>query len=179
MTSTPLAPISPAIPVAENAPDLSQLRDIHLPDAVSWWPLAPGWWILLALAIASAVLGFFLYRKYIANRWRRAALAELNYLRDSEQLLSPQRQLAQLSVLLRRVAIQCFPRIEVASLYGETWLIFLGRALGQPEAFQSGAGRMLDVGPYMRAVAIDMDDLSSLFALAEQWIKTVTARSPK
>ncbi len=20
------------------------LRDLHLPDAVGWWPLAPGWW---------------------------------------------------------------------------------------------------------------------------------------
>ena len=25
------------------------LKDIHLPEAIGWWPLAPGWWILLLL----------------------------------------------------------------------------------------------------------------------------------
>ena len=34
---------------------LAELRDIHLPEAVSLWPLAPGWWLLLALI--AAVLG--------------------------------------------------------------------------------------------------------------------------
>ena len=38
-----------------NPTDLSQLRDIHLPEAVPWWPPAPGWWMLFALVIAGAV----------------------------------------------------------------------------------------------------------------------------
>lgn len=179
----PLAASAQSTPVAPGGlittPDLSQLRDIHLPDAVSWWPPAPGWWIVLGLVIAGVALGFFLYRKYGSNRWRRAALAELKYLRDPENMLSAQRQLAQLSVLLRRVAIQCFPRSEVASLYGDPWLAFLGRAIGKPDAFQSGIGRMLDVGPYVRKTSINISELSSLFALTEQWIKSVSARSMK
>ena len=27
------------------------LRDIQLPDAVSWWPLAMGWWLLLLVMV--------------------------------------------------------------------------------------------------------------------------------
>jgi hypothetical protein len=27
------------------------LRDIHLPPPAGWWPLAPGWWILIGIAL--------------------------------------------------------------------------------------------------------------------------------
>ena len=33
-------------------PELLPLRDLHLPEMVGWWPLAPGWWFLIALAAA-------------------------------------------------------------------------------------------------------------------------------
>ncbi|MDP7406676.1 MAG: DUF4381 domain-containing protein, partial [SAR324 cluster bacterium] len=29
-----------------NQDPLAALRDVHLPPAVSWWPPAPGWWII-------------------------------------------------------------------------------------------------------------------------------------
>jgi len=38
--------------------DLEQrLRDIQLPEAVDWWPPAPGWWVL---AVAGIMLGIVL-----------------------------------------------------------------------------------------------------------------------
>ena len=39
---------------------LSQLRDIRGLEDVSWWPLAPGWWILLGLCLAVFWASFFL-----------------------------------------------------------------------------------------------------------------------
>ncbi|MGB5726303.1 MAG: DUF4381 domain-containing protein, partial [Thiogranum sp.] len=45
------------------------LRDIHLPDPLSWWPPAPGWWLLLTLLVAIALLG-----GYLLHRYRRNAL---------------------------------------------------------------------------------------------------------
>ena len=49
-----------------GSPDpLSELRDIHLPDPVSWWPPAPGWWIAVGIGfglLAAAGIGFGLER---------------------------------------------------------------------------------------------------------------------
>ncbi len=38
-----------------NNPTLEQLRDIHLPEAVHWWPPAPGWWLVAALLLALTI----------------------------------------------------------------------------------------------------------------------------
>ena len=46
---------------------LEQLRDIHLPQAVHWWPPAPGWWLV---ALVSLALITWLYR-YLRARYRR------------------------------------------------------------------------------------------------------------
>ena len=36
---------------------LVNLKDIHLPPPVSFWPPAPGWWILAVLLITSLFFG--------------------------------------------------------------------------------------------------------------------------
>jgi len=150
-------------------PELSQLRDIHLPSAVSWWPPAPGWWGILALVLIATGLAYVLYARRRRNRWRIKALAELARLRDA----APERLLRDLSVLLRRVAISRFPRHDVAALTGEAWLAFLDRSLGDDKAFQSDAGRVLLSGPYASNVEVDT---ASLFILCERWIKQLPAK---
>jgi len=147
-------------------PDLSQLRDIHLPAPISWWPPAPGWWMLLALLLITIMLGYWLLRRRRQSAWRRQALSELQQLRDSDAAT----MVAQLSVLLRRVAISRYPQAEVASLTGEAWLAFLDSSLDDGSPFQSGPGRVLLIGPYAAAVDIDTP---ALLALAERWITRV------
>ena len=51
---------------------LDQLADIHLPDPVSWWPLAPGWWMLLGLAVSI----FIAVALLVAARKRKIAVPE-------------------------------------------------------------------------------------------------------
>ena len=54
-----------------NNPALEQLRDIHLPQAVHWWPPAPGWWIVAALILALTIwLGRYLQARYRRQYFR-------------------------------------------------------------------------------------------------------------
>ena len=46
------------------------LRGLHFPEPISWWPLAPGWWLLLAIFLV--VLGLLL-RSWLRRRARAAA----------------------------------------------------------------------------------------------------------
>ena len=63
---------------------LSGLHDIVLMPPPGWWPLAPGWYVLGAvLSLLAAWWGLRRWRHYRANRYRRAALAELRGIEQS------------------------------------------------------------------------------------------------
>ena len=56
-----------------------QLRDVHTPDAVSWWPLAIGWWIALAaILLALAVSVTMLVKHRRRNKYRKLAVNSLD-----------------------------------------------------------------------------------------------------
>ena len=147
-----------------------QLRDIHLPDPIGWWPPALGWWLLAGLLIVLAVT-VWLVRRYLRRRaLPRAARAELEQLRlgyagdaDAQALL------AGVSTWLRRVALQYFPRAEVAGLTGEAWLIRLDATLGGDD-FRNGPGRVLHSGPYQTQPEVDAE---ALLTLCNRWLVAV------
>lgn len=120
------------------------LRDIHLPDPIGWWPLAPGWWGLLALLIV-LVAGLV----YVMRRRRRVtpvqlALAELMRL-EADSNMPVREKLQAVSILMKRVAISLYPREEVARLSGKEWQCWLAEKVGGD---QSSAGMDLS---YMQA----------------------------
>ncbi len=125
------------------------LRDLHLPDPVSWWPLAPGWWLLLALAIvAVAMLIRAWFRAWSRNAARRQALRALEArVADYGRHRNAVRLGSELSELLRRTMLAYAPRADVAGLTGEAWLHWLDRGLDRP-AFAAGHGRPLIEWPY-------------------------------
>ena len=98
---------------------LEGLRDIHLPDPVSFWPLAPGWWLALLAVIAVALILHFVLRARRLSP-NRAALCELEKLEEEYSSTGDVAALASgLSSLLRRVSLLRNDRSEIASAHGE------------------------------------------------------------
>jgi len=135
------------------------LRDLHLPEPVGWWPLAPGWWLLII--VFAAFLGYVLYRayrRYRHNAPRRFALGQLARF-ESEYLAhrNPVTLGKQLSELLRRGMLAYAERDEVAGLTGDAWLEWLDCGMPLPY-FHTDGGKSLLRLPY-RDPAGDFSDV--------------------
>jgi len=161
---------------------LAQLADIHLPGEVSFWPPAPGWWMLAGLLLLSLVLvGRYYYQQGQIRRRLNSALYELDQVYrtwqekaqlDESQLDKKARNQAGLDLLygfntiLKRVALVYYPQTDVAKLTGTNWLRFLDAA-DQGTDFSEGAGKVLSDGTYRPVFSADGD---ALHALTRQWI---------
>ena len=144
------------------------LRDIHLPDAISWWPLAWGWWVLAVLVLA--VL-FLLITRY--QRRHRDPLAGLKVqLADAEQSFSQNgdsRALAaDLSRLLRLATLRLGARTEVAAATGDRWLKVLDSFLPTDcdSLFDTEVGQLFTVVPYQSKPD---QDAERLLSVAKRW----------
>jgi hypothetical protein len=140
-------------------PEQIPLRDLHLPEAIGLWPLAPGWWVTATLAVI--FLGF-LARRFVQRRARgaarRHALSQLNELTaEFEQHRDAVAFSSGLSELLRRTMLAYAPRGEIAGLTGDEWVAWLDKDLDQPR-FKGETGRKLLELPYRKPG----DDVSAM-----------------
>ena len=147
--------------------ELAQLHDIHLPEAIGWWPLAPGWYVLTLLLIILLVTVIFLMSRYYLNgRARRQALRLLmTYQQSYPKQANSQLSAARVSELLKRVALVYFPRAKVASLQGEAWIVFLNDT-SKGLDFNNVRQELLEA-PYQPVME---HDLQLLFNQARAWI---------
>lgn len=152
---------------------VSQLRDIHGLDAVSPWPPAAGWWLSLVLAL---LVAFWLtralrrLRHYPPGSWRHDAWKQLRTLDSLVYKQPPARTAAELSQLLRRIAIARLGREHAAGLSGQAWLDWLEQH--DPGHFAwSEQGRPLLTLPYAPALRQpgDRRQLAVLIKAALRW----------
>ncbi len=169
------APTSSVINMPQVDPaSLKHLHDIVSAPHVSWWPLAPGWYLLAAtlfLALLWLVSFWRCYRR--RNAYRRAALAQLDHLElQLHDLEQRQATLRELPELVKRTALAAWPRAEVAGLSGELWLVWLDNSW-QRQRFTEGPGRLLPQLSYAAAEhlsALPEAEVAELVAMIRAWI---------
>ena len=159
-------------------PEQLPLRELHLPEVIGWWPLAPGWWFLIALAVLG--LGYLLYKAFLKWRWnaaRRMALRELARVQGEYQSgLDAVTLATELSELLRRTMLAYARRDEVAGLTGKRWLQWLDHGLDDAP-FSSGSGQVLGSLPYQSREQIGDDvDVDGLIKAVRQRLRVPLAR---
>lgn len=91
---------------------LDGLHDVIAPNQVNWWPLAPAWWVLIALFLITIIgLGYYLYKRSQFSKAKRHAIKLSQQLGDDPQ---------QLHILIKRLVLHYY-NPQAASSETKTW----------------------------------------------------------
>ncbi|WP_027148511.1 DUF4381 domain-containing protein [Methylobacter tundripaludum] len=152
-------------------PTLLDLKDIHEPEAIGWWPPAIGWWVLAVLIPLLIILLVWFYKRLTRKTALKTAKKILAQIKQDTARDNLQK-LGEISVLVRRVAISVSPRAKTAGLTGRQWLEFLDTSVkGTP--FSEGIGQRLADAPYRKTPPTELE-ISQLIDLCEDWLKAQT-----
>lgn len=158
-----------------SASDRVYLHDIRGLDAIPWWPLAPGWWLVVSLCLALLVVVTTWYwwaRRDPLLPLYRDARRSLKGLRRRVRRDSVKDIASVLSELLRRIAMLGSERQDCAGLSGRAWLEWL--AVHDPNGFDwTNHGQLLLVAPYAPdAPAVKRRQVRKLIDAALAWVDT-------
>lgn len=145
-----------------------QLRDVHLPDTVSWWPLAIGWWVVFAIVVlATVLLAIFIIRKWQANRYRKTALSELA---DAHTLWRTHNDtglyLSSVNDILKKVMLSLGQSSDI-SKSGSSWIEILNKFAKRP--LSDASQQALAFECYAAEPEVDADAVN---ADVVNWVKT-------
>ena len=153
---------------------LQNLNDIVLPAATGWWPLATGWYVVLILLLLALVwFAYQVIQRWTKNRYRRAALGELESITAAiEDGSSKEISLRQIPVLLKRSALSAFPRNEVASLSGGRWYDFLNSKVLSPLFTETVTNTLENISYSTGDLSTVKDqEITDLLGATRHWIK--------
>ena len=152
------------------------IRDIHLPEAIGWFPPAIGWWLI---AIFVPIISYFLIA-LIQRLFQKTAIKTarklLKQLQNNDSL-TPLEKVCELSILLRRVAVSRDSESNIGGLTGRAWLDYLDGSL-KNAPFKNGIGRCLADAPYQKELQSDVD-LPALFQLAQTWLNAQNSNTSR
>lgn len=154
------------------------LRDIHWPDPVSWWPPAPGWWLLGLLILLVLLSSAWAIRVMLKPSVSREAKQHLQ--RITSEWLDTQHHeqyLQQLSRLLRQIGMTYLGRAEVAGLHGNDWWQRLNQLSRQAE-LQPPLTSLLAEQQYRRDLSLDPAQVEAINLQLQRWLKGLPKKVP-
>ncbi len=158
---------------------LDQLLPPINPAPVSWWPPAPGWWLLL-IALPLLLWGIWWLRKRLVGKLRRPQRSQeldplrLAALQELENLPRPLPGepagvwLQQLNALLKRLCREHYPNQHSHTLSGRAWLAFLDSRC--PAAGLTRWMVLVD-GGYRPQCSLNSDAIEGLNKSVDIWIR--------
>jgi hypothetical protein len=151
------------------------IADIHLPAAVSPWPPAIGWWLLLILIIALCVGSVYALKRYQRKwRYRRAALSLLKQQYQQWQAHGEDRACAtEMIAIIKRTAITAYSE-DNAALFGQAWIDFLNQQTSKAY-FSDSLAQWMSEHQYQahseQQITDKQIDIPLLYKASENWVK--------
>jgi len=145
---------------------LNNLHDITVPERVGFFPMAPGWYVVLLLLLTLLFhFGYSYYKAYKKEQYRRDAKKELETLNDKNR-----ENAIALLALAKKVGITAYGRAVVVPLQGDNWWDFIA---SHSKAKVDPKLRVLIVTLlYEEDVIFDAATFDAIVLVLLQWIKT-------
>ena len=159
-------------------PQQLPLEPLISPPDISWWPLAPIWWILIGFILFFLLtIVIYLWQKKNRNKkplapeqivdlFRKEALDELkSFQKPYQQPVGP--WLQKINILLKRICITHYPNEQIRTLTGKDWLMFLSKKCQQANI---QAYSMLVDKEYHPNYFLDNETIDHIYSSIETWI---------
>ncbi len=143
--------------------NLPELRDIHIPQDISNFPLGYGWLVLLGILLGSFIL-YKITRLAVVKSRKIYALRLVKNI----PLANVQKSASKISEILRRVCVYKYPEATVLS--GNDWIDFVN-SKSKTKLNDKIAGLLVNA-PYMpkNSTTYSIDDLAKLKIFCSKWI---------
>lgn len=135
------------------------LQSLQLPEPPGFWPLAWGWWSLIAAILITLIAIYVIWR--LAKNRVRAKKAAIALLALEKETISPSGAME----IVRQAVLSYYPRSRVAHLSGEKWIDFLDSQVADP-IFRADRQEWLDA-LYKKQVDFDK---TKLIEQCDNWL---------
>ncbi len=146
--------------------ELAKLKEIALPETISYFPQTPAWYILFAVIVLLILFySWKQYKHYKRNKYRKVALTELSKIKREKTY-------QEIPELVKRVTLVFSNRNEIASLSGKPWLEYLNKSYNG-NGFSSRVGKLFIDLSYSSPDNISQyhqGEIETLIDLISEWI---------